>query len=137
MRNFARFLNNAKGRGQFPSVLDEAIDMPGFPGTKEPDNLFAVSQFFMKNGTGRPEDLLEALVVAYHRWLAESAHELGLFCERSIAANRVVFTEDGDKTDTFEWKILNRALLDLAGSIQDFEIASNHQLLHESHEESK
>lgn len=136
MRNFAQFLKNAKGRGQFPAVLDKCIEMPGFPGTKDPNNIFAVSQFFMKNSKDDPEKTLGALIVAYHRWIAETAHEFGKICERAIAANRVCFTEDESKGDTRDWENLNKALLDLAGSIQDFEVASNHQLLHEC-EESK
>jgi len=113
--------------------------MSGFPGVsaKEHNNVFAVSQFFMKNGRSDDgETVLNAIIVAYHRWIAETAHEFGKICERAIAANRVCFTEDESKGDTRDWEMLNKSLLDLAGSIQDFEIASNNQLVHEC-EESK
>ena len=136
MRNFVQFLKNAKGKGQFPALLDSLIEMNGFPGTKAHDNLFAVSQFFMKNcPSDDSEKVLEAVIVAYHRWLAETMNELGKSVERAIAANRVCFVEDESKKDVIDWEILNKALIDLAGAMQDFEIASNNQLLHE-HEES-
>jgi hypothetical protein len=128
-RTFVQFLLAGKDSDDIGPTLAKHLDCVRRVPKSGHDNLFVVSQAFMKDADGvDPEQILADLVIAYHRWVAESAEILAKAIERSVAANRVIFIEDGEKPGDLAWRQLNAALLDTAGSIQDLIVASNHQL---------
>ena len=138
LKTFSQFLRANRGGDEVHSILSPGILHDDFPGTKDTNNLFAVSQHFMKSASDDPEMILKALVSAYHRWILNNMREMSKSLERSIAANRVVFIEDNTDSGTNVgiWQDLNRILCDLNGNVQDFGVASNYALMQNAmHEE--
>ncbi len=137
-KTFSQFLRSNYGGDEVNPILSSGILHSDFPGTKDTNNLFAVSQHFMKAANDDPETILKALVSAYHRWILGNMREMSKSLERCIAANRVVFIEDNSdqSADVGVWQDLNQTLTDLNGNVQDFSVASNYALLQNAmHEE--
>ena len=128
---FTEFLATAKIQGEVDGVLAAGLAHRDFPGTDDVNNLFAVSQHFIRNASSHPQEILEALVFAYQRWILNSLQQTAKSIERCIAANRVVFIEDARHrtSDAPLWSDLNNTLTHLTGNVQDFGVVSNYALL--------
>ncbi len=130
-QSFVQFLKRNRNSDEVNAVLTPGIAHKDFPSTEDQDNLFAVSQHFMKNGEGDPQQILEALVIAYHRWILANMRAMTKSLERCVSANRVVFVEESTHKgkDAHMWQDLNKALSTLSGDIQDFGVTSNYVLM--------
>ncbi len=119
---FIHFLKQHKNGPEVPDILNRGIDSSELEAVSDPNNLFSISQHFMRFcGNNDAQKVLEALVFSYHRWLLYSLWTMIPNIERCISANRVIFIEDSDHKDKDDvlWQELNKSLTQLAATVQD------------------
>jgi hypothetical protein len=125
---FPEFLRNRAHSFEVDDRLMPAIEDLDVVDLEDPNNLFAVSPHFLKCCSGEPQEVLEALVVAYNRWILFNLRSMRGPVERCITANRVIFIEDAGTHESQAelWKGLNASLTAMSGCLEDLMVHYNY-----------